>query len=312
MGKRRIPSLAVGIPQYIDLFRATPPGPDLATMRLNGDLGAWRFATRPSPVRRYDSGVVVDDRTVAVRVYDPGGAGARPGIGYFHGGGFSMGSIESFDVIPAALAAACGAVVVSAQYRRLPEADYAAAQSDCDAAFDWMRRQAGTLRIDPTRTGVSGDSAGALLALCCAVNSGATGGAMPAFQLLFYGAFAMDAERQAYADSQDPLLTGDRVRQYIALFRARGGLDRHPAPVDRTDLAGLPPTHVVAAELDPLRDEAVELVKALRAAGVTTNLRMAPGMIHGFLRAIDVSDAARGELNHASATLHAIIERLET
>jgi acetyl esterase len=307
--ERHTPSLAGGISHYIDLFRDMPPARDLAAMRLNGDLGAWRFARAHEPsVRSFDTSIALADRSIPVRIYDPDGDGARPAICYFHGGGFSMGSIESFDVIGAALAERSGALVVSVQYRRLPEADYAAAQADCDAAFGWMLRQSEVLGTDPARSGIAGDSAGALLALCCASNQRDTAGAMPAFQLLFYGAFAMDAERPAYASSQDPLLTSDRVRQYIALFRASGGLARHPAPVDRTDLAGLPPTYVLAAERDPLCQEACELVDALHAAGVPTSLRIAPGMIHGFLRAIAVSEAARSELDHAAAALRAIIE----
>jgi acetyl esterase len=307
--ERHAPPLASGISHYIDLFRDTPPAPDLATMRLNGDLGAWRFARADDArVRRYDTSIAIDDCSIPVRVYDPGGGGMRPAICYFHGGGFSMGSIESFDIIGAALAERCSAVVVSVHYRRLPEADYAAAQADCDATFAWMIRQAEALGIDPARTGVAGDSAGALLALCCAANQRDSGRPRPAFQLLFYGTFAMDPARPAYAASRDPLLTGERVRQYIALFHARGGLEGHPAPVERTDLAGLPPTHVVAAELDPLREEAGELVAALQAAGVAASMRVAPGMIHGFLRAIAVSDAARAELNRAAIALQAILE----
>ncbi|ODP36294.1 alpha/beta hydrolase [Sphingomonas turrisvirgatae] len=304
---RHAPPLASGISHYIELFRRTPPASDLATLRLNGDLGAWRFAA-PSTARRFDTTIAAGGRSIPVRVYDPGDSGARPAICYFHGGGFSMGSIESLDVVGAALAEQCGAVVVSVQYRRLPEADYAAAQSDCDAAFAWTIRQAEVLDIDPARTGVAGDSAGALLALCCAANQRDARHAMPAFQLLFYGTFAMDPARAAYARSHDPLLTGERVRQYIALFRDKGGLVAHPAPVDRPDLGGLPPTHVVAAELDPLCDEAEALVAALKAGGVPATLRVAPGMIHGFLRALAVSDAARIELSQAAGALQAILK----
>lgn len=311
LGAERLQVPAEGIADYVALCRDQPPVADLETMRLYGDLTAGRFAQGLSPrVTRFDSYIPVTGREIPVRVFDPGGEGARPAICYFHGGGFAMGSVASFDIACAALAEAAGAVVVSVHYRRLPEADYAAAQDDCDTAFAWMVRQAEALHIDRRHSGVAGDSAGALLALACAANLRDAGGVAPAFQLLFYGTFAMDPDRAAYAQSRDPMLTAERVRGYIALFRSRGGLSRQPAPVDRADLAGLPPTLIVAAQLDPLREEGEELADRLATAGVATTLQVAPGMIHGFLRAIGASVDARAQLARAADAACAIIKGL--
>lgn len=303
------PALADGIARYVELFRAQPPGPDIETIRLLGDLNAARFAQGFVPrVTRFDTWIAAPMREIPLRIYDPGGAGQRAALCYFHGGGFSMGSVESFDVAAAALAEATGAVVASVQYRRLPDADYAAAQDDCDRSFAWLARQAGALDIDPGRIGVAGDSAGALLAFACAANARDAGGSLPACMLLFYGTFAMEPDRPDYVASRDPLLTGERVKQYIALFRRCGGLDAHPAPVDRTDLAGLPPTHIVGAEFDPLCDEAEALAQRLNAAGVPAMFRRAPGMIHGFLRAAGVSFDARVELARAADAVRPFLE----
>lgn len=294
------PVLADGIARYVELFRAQSPAPDIETMRLTGDLTAHRFAQGFVPnVARYDSHVAAPGREIALRIFDPGGEGVRPAICYFHGGGFSMGSVESFDLVCAALCEAANAVVVSIHYRRLPDAGYADAQDDCDRAYAWTVRQSATLGVDPARIGVAGDSAGALFALACAANVRDADGHSPAFQLLFYGTFAMDPARADYAASRDPLLTADRIGHYISLFRRCGGLDARPAPVDRNDLAGLPLTHIVAAEHDPLRGEAGVLAERLAAAGVPTSFRLAPGMIHGFLRAVGVSPPARMELTRA-------------
>jgi acetyl esterase len=298
------PALADGIARYVELFRAQSPASDLETMRLLGDLAADRFAQGFAPaVRSYDSFIAAPGREIPVRVYDPGGEGPRPAICYFHGGGFSMGSVESFDVVGAALAEATGALVVSAHYRRLPDADYPAAQDDCDRAFAWTLRQAEALGADPARVALAGDSAGALLALATAA-----GAREAACLLLFYGTFAMDPARADYAASRDPLLTGERVRSYIALFQRCGG---HNAPIDRTDLAGLPPTHIVAAEFDPLRSEAAEFAERMRAAGVAVSLQHAPGMIHGFLRAVGVSAPARAELAMAAEAVRPFLEKTE-
>jgi len=294
--------LADGMDRYVALVRATPPAADIETMRLVGDLTGRRYAEGDAPqVARFDTFVAAPGREIALRIFDPGGEGLRSAICYFHGGGFAFGSVESFDIVGAALAEATGAVVASVQYRRLPETDYAGAQADCDAAFAWLGRQAGALAIDPGRIAVAGDSAGALLALACAAT------ARPICQLLFYGTFATDPEAPAYRDALDPLLTADRVRQYIALFRQCGGLDANPAPVDRHDLGDLPPTHIVAAEHDPLCAEAVTLSARLEEAGVPTTLRIAPGMIHGFLRAVGVSAAARAELMAAAEAIRPLL-----
>lgn len=303
------PPLDPGIATYVDLCRAPSGSTDLEAMRLEGDLSAHRFAGNFSvEVTRFDTFIAAPGREIAVRVYDPGGTGARPGMVYFHGGGFAFGSIESFDIVGAGLAAETGAVVVSVQYRRLPDVKYPAAQDDCDLAFAWCVRQAEILGIDPDYLGVAGDSAGALLALACAANARDAGATMPRFQVLLYGAFAMDPDRPDYTESRDPLLVTDRIRGYIDLFRRCGGLDRRAAPIDRKDLAGLPPTHLVAAELDPLRGEAIVMAERLDGAGVPVTLRHAPGMIHGFLRAIGVSGAARQELAHAAAAMRPFSE----
>lgn len=295
-------ALADGMDRYVALVRATPPAADMETMRLVGDLTGQRYAEGHAPqVARFDTFVAAPGREIALRIFDPGGEGLRPAICYFHGGGFAFGSVESFDIVGAALAEATGAVVASVQYRRLPETDYAGAQADCDAAFAWLGRQAEALAIDPARIAVAGDSAGALLALACGVT------ARPICQLLFYGTFAMNPDAAAYQTALDPILTTDRVRQYIALFTRCGGLDVNPAPVDRQDLAELPPTHIVAAEHDPLCAEAVTFAARLEQAGVPTTIHIAPGMIHGFLRAVGVSAAARAELRTAAEAIRPLL-----
>lgn len=296
--------LAEGIDRYVALFRAQPPAPDMATMRLTGDLLADRFAADHRPaVRRFDTAIAAPGREIAIRIHDPGrnadANGLRPAICYFHGGGFALGSVESFDIATAALAEASGAVVASVQYRRLPETGYAGAQADCDEAFAWLTHHAASLAIDPARIILAGDSAGALLAIACAANTRDMG-ASAAGLLLFYGTFAMDARRPAYRNAHDPLLSQPRIANYVALFASSGGLAAGPAPIDRTDFAGLPPTHIVAAELDPLCGEAADLAERMAAAGVEVSQHIAPGMIHGFLRAAGVSVAARDELAKAA------------
>ena len=122
------PVFAEGIDRYVELFRAGSPSSDIEAMRLSGDIGADRFAQGLAPdVRRFDTSIAARGREIAVRLYDPGGVGLRPALCYFHGGGFALGSIQTVDIVAAALAEATGAVVVSVEYRRLPDSDYPSA-----------------------------------------------------------------------------------------------------------------------------------------------------------------------------------------
>jgi len=306
------PSLAEGIDRYVALFRSQPATPGYPAMRLVGDLLAGRFADGHGPtIRRFESFIAAEGREIALRIHDPGGTGLRPAICYFHGGGFAFGSIESFDLATATLAEATRAVVVSVHYRRLPDCSYAGTQADCDAAFAWLVRNAPALDVDPAHIVAAGDSAGALMALACAANARDAGGPSPVGLLLFYGTFAMDADRAVYAEAGDPLLDRTRIANYVALFRESGGLTSHPAPVDRNDLAGLPPIHIVSAKLDPLRSEAAELAERLTSAGIAVSCRVAPGMIHGFLRATGVSAAARDEVTRAAAAVRPFLWPME-
>jgi acetyl esterase len=207
-----------------------------------------------------------------------------------------FGSIESFDVVAAKLAEHTGAVVASVQYRRLPENSYRSAQEDCYAAFVWLHEHAADLGIDPSRVAVAGDSVGASLATISAAMARDLGGPRPVCQLLLYGAFALQPGRSAYAASVDPLLTPQRIDSFIAAYRRTQDATFYPAPLALKDLSHLPPAIIVAAEHDPLRDEALEYAGRLRDSGVRVEWSVAPGMIHGFLRAMKMSPAVNREM----------------
>lgn len=306
--------LAEGIDRYIARFREGQRAGDgsLASARLASDLAAEQFPGPTAPeLARCTSFIVCPDREIAVHIHRPPADAPLPAILYIHGGGFVFGSIESFDGLAKALAAECRALVVSVHYRRLPESSVAEAQGDCEAALDWLIDQAAVLGVDPDRVAIAGDSVGALLATTTAMRARHRGIRLAA-QLLLYGAYAMREGRADYAASRDPLLTGDRVEAFIAAWRKGGGPDHHPAPLDVTDLAGLPPAVMLAAELDPLRAESLDFADRLRAAGVPVTHRVAPGMIHGFLRAMSLSPPAAHEMTLLADTLRPFLSQPET
>jgi acetyl esterase len=293
------PALAEGMDAYVALFTAPRAAGGPAAARLAADLTAKGFGWRyPPGMQVATSFVVGGGHEMAVRIYHPGRDVVRPALCYFHGGGFSLGSIETYDGLAAALAEMSGAVVVSAQYRRLPESSARAAHDDCFRALLWTAEHAAILGVAPDRIGVAGDSAGAMLAVAAAL--AARDGEDPPLccQALLYGVFSLDRARACYREARDPVLTCDKVQGYIDLYNRCAADDPpdYPAPLAVRDLSRLPPAIVVGAEYDPLLDEAHEFCDRLRSAGVAASLHTAERMIHGFGRAVGVSQAARREL----------------
>jgi acetyl esterase len=291
------PRLAEGLAEYLNAVRGTP-GTPLETARLLADRDAYRIAyPLPAGMTVVDSFVVRAGDEVPVRIYRPAGEGALPAIVYFHGGGFTTGSIETYQPLAMALAEATGAVVISVQYARLPEATPRVTVEQCYDALAWTARMAGTLAIDPERIAIAGDSAGAFLAVQVAIRARDRGGPKLVCQLLAYGMFDVDEGRDAYAHVRDPVLTQPLIRAIVAAYRSADARD--PAPFEaplRSDLASLPPAILLEAEHDAMVDEGREFVERLRAAGVHSEFRIAPNMCHGFLRAVRFSAPARAEM----------------
>lgn len=296
--------LPEGIDKYVAFFRTAQKGAKtLSAARLRSDMNAQAFDALPArPMQTFTTFIVLEGREIGVKIYHPGKETVRPGICYFHGGGFAFGSIETFDNLASGLAEETGAVVASVEYRRLPESRYDDAQDDCYQALLWLYEHAGDLNIDPLRIGVAGDSVGALLATTAAMQARDANGPALACQILLYGAFALQSGRPAYAQSRDPLLTGDKVEGFIKLYRStRDKNSPFSPPLSADDLSGLPPALILAAERDPLCDEALEYAERLTEEGVKATARTAPGMIHGFLRARAISPAAAKELTDLAA-----------
>ncbi len=302
------PTLAEGLADYLDAVRATP-GMPLETARLLADRNAHRIAyPRPAGMTIANSFLVRAGDELPVRIYRPAGEGLLPAIVYYHGGGFTSGSIESFDCLATALAEATGAVVVSVHYTRLPEATPRTLVEQCHDALCWTARMADVLAIDPDRIAVAGDSAGAFIAVQVAIRARDRGGPGLVCQLLAYGVFDLDEHRAAYAIARDPVLTLPLIRAVIAAYRTADARDPAPFPVPlHSELAELPPAILLEAEHDAVVDEGRDYAERLRAVGVVSHLRIAPGMCHGFLRAVRFSAPARAEMRWLGDTFRTLI-----
>ncbi|WP_285657882.1 alpha/beta hydrolase [Actinomycetospora sp. NBRC 106375] len=224
---------------------------------------------------------------VRVRIFAPeGSANPLPGLVYIHGGGWITGNIEAFDNDCRRIADQARAVVVSVGYRRSPEHRFPAAIEDCYAALEWVTKRAGELRIDPTRLGVGGESAGAGLSACLAILARDRGGPSLSFQYLGVPVLDDTLDHSSAVQFVDtPLLWRNEVRiawsSYLGDLYGTEDVPPHAAAWRATDLTRLPRTYIYVAEFDPLRDEGLAYAQRLIHAGVHVELRHYPGTFHG-------------------------------
>jgi acetyl esterase/lipase len=217
------------------------------------------------------------------RLYRPAGPpeGLRPLVVYFHGGGWVLGNLDSDDPLCRDLCERSGAVVVSVNYRHAPEARFPAAALDAFAAVQWADANALELGGIPGQLAVAGWSAGANIAtVACQLARGA-GGPHISGQVLICPVVDSDMTRLSYEENGDGyILTTALMRWFWDHYADPADRSEPRAAPLRGDLHGLPPTCIVAADFDPLRDEGVAYARALEAAGVPVRLTRARGHTH--------------------------------
>jgi acetyl esterase len=240
---------------------------------------------------------------VPVRTYRPEGPGPLPLVAYLHGGGWMMGTLDSYDSLLRALANASGAIVAGIDYRLSPEHRFPAALDDSLAAIRALAAGADELGGDGGRLAVAGDSAGGNLA---AVVARRLRGVLPLrAQVLVYPVIEAAFDTPSYREFSDGHgLSAASMERFWRLY-LDGADPRDPdaSPLHADDLAGLPPAYVLTAEEDVLRDEGEAYAEALRTAGVPTELVRWPGTIHGFFRWLAVAPVARDAVEAVGARL---------
>ncbi|MFN0147571.1 MAG: alpha/beta hydrolase [Dehalococcoidia bacterium] len=269
-----------------------------------------QFSTFPRPEGEEVGSV--QDRTVAgpggaipIRIYTPAaGAGPRPALVWYHGGGWVIGNLDGADYGCRMFANAADAVVVSVDYRLAPEAKFPAAADDCYAATKWVADNAASLGVDARKIAVGGDSAGGNLAAVVAQMAKAAGGPGIGFQLLVYPVTNHDYGTVSYRDNADGyLLTKESMVWFWDhyLRTPADGKDPKASPLQAKDLSGLPPALVYTAEFDPLRDEGEAYAEAMRKAGVRVEQQRYAGQIHGFYANAAIDDGREAVLKGAKA-----------
>lgn len=250
-------------------------------------------------------------RPIPVRVYDPRETAGDPlpVLAYFHGGGFVIGDLDTHDTICRSLCRSSGAIVMSVDYRLAPEHLYPAAVHDALAAVRWLESHAAEIGGDPARLAVGGDSAGATLAAVAAIDARDRNARAVKAEILFYPVTDIGGD---YPSRHEHAATIPIPRETLAWFwdlyfgaGADEGTTLHPwaSPIRTASLAGLPPTFLLTAGLDPLRDEGQAYAQRLASEGVETSTMCATGTIHGFLRMGKLIPATHDALAAAGAFL---------
>jgi len=232
---------------------------------------------------------------IPVRIYRPSAAPAPVHV-HFHGGGWVIGDLDTHDRDCREICVGADCIVVAVDYRLAPEHIFPAAPEDCYAALCWASANLDSLCALPGAVSVGGDSAGGNLAAAVALMARDRNGPAIAMQLLIYPVTDATMESGSYRDNADGYLLSRTMMSWFwdhycpdLALRA----DPLASPITAEDLAGLPPTLVMTAEFDPLRDEGEAYAERLIAAGVEVEVRRFDGLIHGFFSQAGMIEAAR-------------------
>jgi acetyl esterase len=294
-------------PELEEWLRAQPPfaePEDVAALRVAGLERARRRPPGPEVARVAD----LEADGVPMRLYVPEGEPASLLV-HLHGGGWTVGSIETHDRLCRQLAAGAATRVLSVGYRLAPEDPWPASTDDAVTALRWAA--GGGAGGPASRLVVSGDSAGGTLAtLACRRLRDESPGLLPDAQVLLSPNTDLAAETDSIRTKGHGFAPDVRlVRWFNAQWvpdPARWS-DPDVSPLRAPDLRGLPPALVITAEHDPLRDEAEQYAARLAAAGVTTTVRRELGVIHNPVLLSDVSPACAAALERVIADVRSML-----
>jgi acetyl esterase len=245
---------------------------------------------------------------IPIRIYTPPVTPAGILV-YYHGGGWVVGDLETYDLLCRALTNAARCVVVSVNYRLAPEHKFPAGPEDCYAATNWVSHNAESLGSDADHIAVGGDSAGGNLAAVVSLMARDRGGPRIRHQMLIYPVTdsAMDTPSQKEFTQDGYILSKLDMEWFWGHYLANrnDGENPYASPIRARDLRGLPPAHIITAEFDPLRDEGEAYAEALKKAGNRVKLRRYAGVVHGFVSLAPLIDQGRTAISELTDELKA-------
>jgi acetyl esterase len=242
---------------------------------------------------------------IKARLLRPDDVDGEGSLLYFHGGGFVLGSLDTHHRLMRCLAIESRATVIGIDYRLAPEHPFPAPLEDCVAAMRWLQNEGTAFDLDPERVVVSGDSAGANLALATLLRLRDAGEPLPSGGALFYGCYWSrlgTASHQKYGGGGYRLSSDEMGWFWQKYLGAQGRGNVYAEPMD-ADLTGLPPLFLNYGDVDPLADDTREMVDRLDQAGVVHECLSYPGLVHGFLQMTNRVEPAAAALADAGRAI---------
>jgi acetyl esterase len=263
----------------------------------------------PTPVAHVENRMVPGpDGDIPVRLYTPQGPGPFPVLIFFHGGGWVIGDLETYDELCRTLTNGAECIVVSVDYRLAPEHKFPAGPEDCYAATQWVATHATQLNGDPSRVAIGGDSAGGNLAAVVAQMARDREGPRLVFQLLIYPMTNFTADTPSLKENAEGyLMTAEDIKWFLKQYLNNEEEKKNPlaSPMLVTDLSGLPPALIITAEYDPLRDDGELYGERLKEAAVPVTVSRYSGMIHAFVSMAMFLDQGKQAITEICAALQA-------
>ncbi len=255
-------------------------------------------AEAPMPVGKVTDGLQIpgyEGNQIPIRIYTPRGNGPFPVILYFHGGGFVIATNDTYDASPRALCDYANAIVVSVEYRKAPEAPFPAALRDAEASYDWLTHNIAHYNGIDTKIALAGESAGGNLATELAMYIRDNDLRRPTHELLVYPITTSNLDQPSDIAYENAIPLNTPMLHYFSnLYLPNPGFANDPqvAPING-NLKGLPPTTIIAAEIDPLRSDGVDYYTKLKAAGNQVSYELYKGTTHEFFGMGAVVDKAK-------------------
>jgi acetyl esterase len=251
------------------------------------DLIAENNIKVPTPkVDKADQHIAVSEGELLVRIYTPTKKKkSYPGILYIHGGGWVIATIDTYEASAVAMAEQNEAVVVAVEYRKGPEHKFPAAHTDSFDAYKWMLKHAESLKINPKRVAIVGESAGGNMAINVSIMARDHRKIQsPVAQVLIYPVAQSNTNTPSYKKNEN----AKPLNKAMMAWFVKHALPSQDAASDpridltRANLQGLPPTTIITAEIDPLMSDGEILRDKLQEAGVKVNYKMFKGVTHEF------------------------------
>jgi acetyl esterase len=235
---------------------------------------------------------------------------------FVHGGGWTLGSIASYDSVTRELARLIPAMVVSVDYRLAPEHPFPAGLDDAYTALQWIGAHIQGYGGDPTRIAIAGDSGGGNVSTVVAMKARHEGNVRVVQETLFYPSTNISStDTQSYkAYGTGHLLTQKSVELFRGFYLPNKADWTNPyaSPLLASDLSKMPQTLIITAGCDPLHDEGYAYAKKLEKAGVPVTYKNEPGLIHAFLNLFNYEPAitpyAEKSLQYAAVVMRKIFE----